>query len=154
MGIASDDSHAIRDAIKKKTKRYQHLGIPVIVAVQVERTFAGDNDVKFALYGDFGPSEAIEREGKIDQSIRGDFNGVWVTKEGPDRQWAPGVIAFGQHFEPALVDEIHPVVWINPWATEDIKNKFDWDLMVADSSSAIGVRRIPHEEAVPGNASP
>ena len=154
MGNANDDAHAIRDVIKTKTRKYKHLGIPVIVAIQVERIFSGDNDIKFALYGDFGPSEAIERQGWVDRSFRGDFNGVWVTKEGPDRQWAPGIIAFGGHFEPALVGEIRPVVWINPWATEDITDVFDWNLIVPEPSSTTGIRSISHEAAAQKSAAP
>lgn len=146
LGIASDDAHAIRDVIKKKTRKYEHLGIPVIVAVQVERIFARDSDIKFALYGDFGPSEAIERQGWVDRSIRGDFNGVWATKEGPDRQWGPGIIAYGRHFEPALVDEIRPCVWINPWATEAITGVFGWDEIIADPNGPTGIRHVSHEQ--------
>jgi hypothetical protein len=99
-----------------------------------------NTDLKCALYGNFGPLEALDRAGYVDKSVQGDYDGVWVTKQGPDRQWSPATIAYETIIDLPHAAKIAPKVWINPWAHDNVDRLFKWDHVIAEPSSRTGIR--------------
>ncbi len=124
MNDASLDAHAVRDAIKKKGKKYASLSAPLVVAVQIERLGTGEPDVRWALFGGLGLSNETLRTGTIKGGHGVDVDGVWATRKGPRYQNVAAVIAVERHLEPANAGDATPVVWLNPWAEESLAGVF------------------------------
>lgn len=127
------DPNNIRDAIKKKGKKYDHVDAPLIIAVLVSRLGAGNQDIRAALFSGAPLNTELLTFGRIEGSFRDiDIDGVWATRKGAAYPQIAAIIAIDKHLEPAGTEEIEPVVWLNPWTKATVHHVLDWPTMVVN----------------------
>lgn len=113
-GRRLDDWTPLRDAVKKKGRRYGDLDRPLVVAVNAESFHLDPIDELQALYGQ---EEYVEYVGRPDLGgrMRRASNGAWNGPQGPQARRVSAAWFFND-LTPYTVATRRSTLYVNPWA--------------------------------------
>lgn len=109
----------IRDAIVKKTRRYGHLDLPLVVAVNVDTFKLVQIDISQALFG----QEQFILSGSKEPKMHRAANGAWHQASGGGGERCSGAWIFGNLSPYALTQRLDNL-YLNPRANINVPTDF------------------------------
>jgi len=145
MGFVIDDTTRLRGAIRDKAGAYGDLGVPYIVAGQLDGSSAGDFAVMNALYGHLQVAMGQRADGTLETSETRAPDGVWFGPTGIQNRRLSGVL-IARHLVPWTITTTVPTLWHHPSAHLPLTIDAPmWRIARVDSASAIAFEnpRLP-----------
>lgn len=132
-GRIIDDWTPLRDAVRKKGRKYGELDKPLVVAVNARSFNLDPIDELQALFGQEQYVEYVDRPDLGGHLIRVP-NGAWVGHSGPQSLRVSGAWFFND-LTPYTVAERRSTIYVNPWSYHDVPQS---------------LLRLPHARVVDG----
>lgn len=132
-GRIIDDWTPLRDAVRKKGRKYGELDKPLVVAVNARSFNLDPIDEMQALFGQEQYVEYVNRP-DIGGRLTRVPNGAWVGHSGPQSRRVSGAWFFND-LTPYTVAERRSTLYVNPWSFHDLPKS---------------LLRIPHAQVVDG----
>ncbi len=113
-----DSASGIKSSIDKKNAHYGELDIPYILALNVLDTFADEDDVTDALFG----QQTLTLSPETDEVFNSrQSNGAWFGPNGYQKKRMSGIYVFKQ-LRPMTMHIIKdPVIWHHPYANNPLE---------------------------------
>ena len=133
-----DETTPLRGAIKDKAGAYGSLGMPYIIAAQMDSFSPDDFPVANALFGHEQVTMRITPDGGIEHASTRAPDGVWFGPAGIQNRRLSAVL-FSPYLRPWTVATTVPTLWHHPLA--ELPAKVDgapWRIARVDGSGRIG----------------
>jgi hypothetical protein len=110
---------AVREAVRRKATKYEQLGLPYVVAVNILEPFAEDRHLLDALFGEEQITVSLSASGSWSTRESRARDGAWIGPAGPHNTRVSAVLA-GFNLTPLVSATRAPVLIHNPWASQPL----------------------------------